>query len=158
MFSGTFPRGMGFKIKKLSTAIFFDFDDSVLKLPNSIVKVLYVGQGCEIWFSILKPYSDVSGMEKSFPVSLHFYNKNFDYYINVEGIAGIVSNTNEIPDKLAKQIGSLENDKLLIRVKMDHLEYFLRRKIGETNFYHTLINSMTRLLYNERGIYSFNKY
>jgi len=109
------------QIQNLSTAIFSDFSSSILKFPTSIIHVLEVSKDGKLLFELPRPYTDISGMEASFPVALHFYNKKYNYYVNVDGLAHIISINNEAP--------------LIVLVKMSHIKSFVRKRAKRVSSY-----------------------
>ncbi len=154
MFSDLYFDKMGDRIEKLGTAIFSNSSESVLKFPTSIIHVLCVDDNQKIWFAVPKPYADISGMEMTFPVTLHFFNKNYNYYINVDGIASIISKLDDMPRELVKYTEEVDKNPLLIRVRVNYLEYSVRKIKAQMNFYDKIINSMRWVSYNESVHYS----
>jgi len=77
-------------IKKLQTAIFYNFSDSILRFPACIIHEISSDKNGQLLFLLQKPYRDISDFDNSFAGQLHFYNKHFDYYIIVYGNASIV--------------------------------------------------------------------
>ena len=154
LFSNFFADKMGGRIRKLGTAIFTDLSESVLKFPTSIIRVLSVDDHQGIWFEVPRPYVDISGMELAFPVTLHFYNKHCNYYVNVDGIAHIQPNLNGMTGGLVENVQGTNTKKLLIQVKMNYLEYSVRRIKNQINFYDRIIGSVISGLHNESSYYS----
>jgi len=112
------------KMESLKTAVFFDLSESIVKFPTSVVQILSANENLEIWLALPRPYPDISGLERIFPVELHFYNKALNYYINTEGMAELISNAGDIPERMAKKVICLINTELLIRVRVSRFEYF----------------------------------
>ena len=77
-------------IKKLQTAIFYNFSESILKFPACIIHVDNIDKDGHLLFGLQKPYRDISDFDTCFAGQLHFYNKYFDYYIVVYGNATII--------------------------------------------------------------------
>lgn len=103
------------KITHLKTAIFLDFSESIVKFPTSVIEITSINEARELFLPIHRPYPDLSGMEKVFPVALHFYNKQCDYYVNVEGDGRLISEY-------------VTGKELLICVKINRMEYFEKGK------------------------------
>jgi hypothetical protein len=136
------PGKMSRRLEKLRTAIFSDLGNSLLKFPVSIVRISRADDNGELWFNLPKPYRDTSDMERIFPASLHFYNKEYDYYIHVEGFASIVPEGHERFGGLDEQRISPEEIKLMIRVKIKNMEYFHRRIRSEKTLYNKISHSI----------------
>lgn len=115
------------KIEQLQTAIFLDFSESIVKLPTSIIEITSINQARELFFPISRPYPDLSGMEKAFPVALHFYNKQCNYYVNLDGVGRLV--TEYITGK-----------ELLICVKINRMEYFEKGKNKSGNLFDPIVD------------------
>lgn len=96
----------------LNTALFYNFSNALLKFPVSLIQLSRFDQQGNMWFELKKPYKEISGMDKSFPGRLHFYKKNFTYYITIDGVATIT--TEENPDTVT------------IKFKISSAEYFYR--------------------------------
>lgn len=137
------------KIQKLKTAVFSDFSESIVKFPTSIVQVINATEDGEIWFSLPRPYPDISGLEKTFPVELHFYNKKLNYYINIQGVAELVSNTNVMPDNIIRRFIYLAHGQLLLCVKMGRMEYFEKRKNRNLHLFDPIADLLRWLIYNK---------
>jgi len=121
-------------IKDLGTAIFFDFNPSILKFPTSVITVSNVDRSGNIWFTVKKPYKDISGFRKEFFAQLQFYNKNYDYYIIVQGKATIIINEKERPtDRTVGKPVTAYNE-TLIRLRIFNAEYFCSRKNERPGF------------------------
>ncbi|MDR3714240.1 MAG: hypothetical protein P4L51_15590 [Puia sp.] len=116
------------RIENLGTAIFWDFGRSEVKFPTSVVRIRSVNEGGEIWLTLPKPYPDSSGLDRSFPVGLHFYNKKYDYYVQVDGVGELITDIQKMPAPIEAYFSSLAEDELLIRVKMSRMESFEKRK------------------------------
>lgn len=128
MFQGTNCEKIATKLANLKTAVFLDFSESIVKFPTSIVPIISANKDKEIWLSLPRPYPDISGMEKAFPVALHFYDKKIDYYMNVDGVAKLVSNGDVMPDNMTRRLMYLDDNELLICVKMTRVEYYEKRR------------------------------
>jgi hypothetical protein len=115
------------KIRNLSSAIFFNQSDAVLKLPTSIVRIIRVDDYGYIWFFIQKPQQRLNEFEKEFPVKLDFFRKGLDYSLQVIGTGYIVSDPEEllIATTSADELKQFDPEKLiLIKVKMTRADYY----------------------------------
>ena len=84
------------KIRNLTSAIFFNQSDAVLKLPSSIVRIIHVDDYGYIWFFMQKPQQQLTEFEKEFPVKLDFFRKGLDYSLQVIGNGYIVNDPEEL--------------------------------------------------------------
>lgn len=89
MLTHQYLRFLSPKIRNLRTAIFFDDSQAILKIPTSIITVSDVDKSGNIWFSVKKPYQDMSGLDNRFFSQLQFYNKMCNYFITIHGHATI---------------------------------------------------------------------
>jgi hypothetical protein len=111
-------------------------------------KVMLAEDG-EIWFSLPRPYPDISGSEKTFLVELHFYNKKIYYYINIQGVAELVSNTNVMPDNIIRRFIYLAHGQLLLCVKIGRMEYFEKRKNKNLHLFDPIADLLRWLIYKK---------
>jgi|GEM_PF-5353491 hypothetical protein len=127
MFSDIYFDKIVSKISHLKTALFLDFSESIVKFPTSIIQIISANEARELFFSIPRPYPDLSGMEKVFPIALHFYNKECNYYVNVDGFGRVMS--------------EYEIDKeLLVCVKINRMEYFEKGKNKSGNLFDPIVD------------------
>jgi hypothetical protein len=115
------------KIKNLSSAIFFNQSDAVLKLPTSIVRINHVDEYGYLWFFIQKPNQQLTEFEKEFPVKLDFFRKGLDYTLQVTGNGYLVSDPEEllIATTTNDEIRQFDPEKLiLVKVKMTRADYY----------------------------------
>ena len=87
---------MGDKMEKLGTALFANYSSALMRFPTSLVRVTDRDDSGGIWFSLKKKYEDMSGFERAFPGELYFYNRQFNYRMEVEGWASIVRVEEEV--------------------------------------------------------------
>jgi hypothetical protein len=78
------------RIRKLHTGVFYAFDTSVLKFPNTIITVIDADESGKVWFLLRSPYEDIGGLDRSFYAELTFFNKHYNYFITVTGVVEIV--------------------------------------------------------------------
>jgi hypothetical protein len=151
MFPGVFFEKMTSQIENLKTAVFSDFSESIVKFPNSIIRIISANEDGKIWFLLPKPYLDISGIEKKFPATLRFYNKKYNYYVNVEGVAELISNVEAFPDKAVSNFALLANKDLLIRVRISRMEYFEKGKSRKANLFDPLVDLFRWVMYRKGG-------
>jgi len=142
-------------IRKTGTAIFLDDNQAILKFPNSIVHVLSADRRGNVWFSLPKPYTDVSGMAKTFPVSMQFYNKYCDCYLKAEGVASVLADVNEMPDEHTRYIFQSDKERMMLCVSIRQMEYFARRKKGKVHHGRVLSDSISSLYLRLRKSISY---
>jgi len=113
------------RIEELQTAVFHSQSNTVLNLNTAVISTLKVDIDGYIWFFVNKPSQAISEFEKQFPVALNFYKKGAMFFLNVFGMAKIITDPEEleftgIDDK--SKIGNI--GKILIRVKIVNANYF----------------------------------
>lgn len=122
MLSHRYLRFISRKMKKLRTAIFFDYSPAILKIPTSIITVSGVDELGNIWFTVKKPYQDMSGVEDRFFSQLQLYNKSCSYFIIIHGHAIIVTDKNALADGDFDKSISNENE-ILVRIAISEAEF-----------------------------------
>jgi general stress protein 26 len=140
MLTHKYSRFISRKIKNLRTAIFFDDSPAILKIPTSIITVSDIDKTGNIWFSVRKPYQDISGLESRFFSKLQFYNKMCNYFIIIHGHAIIVTDKNALPDRdFSKSIA--DENEILLKIAISDAEFHCARtKKGPGLF--SLINKL----------------
>jgi len=103
------------KVSGLRNAIMYSMSNELIRLPNSIVTALKVDEMGQLWFVCEKPMGWTDDAAKSFPVSLHFYRKGVQYFMNLSGKAEIVNNAYKGPEMATKP--------LLIKMDILNIEY-----------------------------------
>src|SRR2546423_14820160 len=73
------------KMQLVETALFTNSSHSVIKIPASIIRLEKTDTNGNVWFRGPRAYVDMSGCELGFHSQLQFYNKNYPYYLSVEG-------------------------------------------------------------------------
>ena len=84
------------KLMELKQALFFTLNESILKLPVSIIDVLHVDEVNQVWFMVHRPSQNVSEFDREFLAKLEFYRKGKDFYMHVTGKACLVTDPEEI--------------------------------------------------------------
>ena len=115
------------KIEDLHTAVLHNCSNGVLNIPSAIVNTLHVDNtGC-IWFTIFRPKQYVSEFDRRFPVVLNYYQKGRPFYLNIQGMARMVIDPEEI-NSLPAEVGTqMSDDKILICVKITSATYHERK-------------------------------
>jgi hypothetical protein len=119
------------RIMELQQALFFNYSEAVLKLPITIVNALAVDELQQVWFAVNRPQQQLCEFDRNFPARLEFYKKGKDFHMHVEGKAHLVIDPEELTEAMILNpnlIGETGSNKLLVRMKIEKLEYFLHAK------------------------------
>jgi hypothetical protein len=118
--------GIGERIEKLDTAI-FSGPDSAWRYPSCIIRHVKMDRsGKSLWFK-MKNIALLDETGKNIPTFLFCYNKQFDFYITVEGtavIAGVVGDL-KAPDGWQDPLFSAQST-YLIRMDIQRATSFYR--------------------------------
>jgi hypothetical protein len=87
---------MASKMKALDTAIFSNYSPAVVKFPSCLVSALEFDAQGDVLFSIPRAFEDMTGFDLTFPGHLHFFNSDFDYYVEADGRATITITEGEV--------------------------------------------------------------
>jgi general stress protein 26 len=116
------------RIEELQTAVFHSQSNNVLNLNPTIIRTLKVDINGYIWFFVNKPLQAVSEFEKQFPVALNFYKKGAMFYLNVFGMARMITDPEELEcTKIDAELKFRDTGKILIRVKIAHVNYYEKK-------------------------------
>ncbi len=139
------------KIKQLRTATFINFSTALLKFPVSIVEVSATDNEGNLWFKIRKQYSYITDFDQTFPAQLHFYNKEFNYYIAAHGKATIANDNEEIKSQISLKTEDQEQY-AIIRFKILSAEYFLFKKNSRNHVKGFINNMLNKILLIEESV------
>src|SRR5215831_5278256 len=131
------------KIRNLTSAIFFNQSDAVLKLPSSIVRIIHVDDYGYIWFFMQKPAQQLTEFEKEFPVKLDFFRKGLDYSLQVIGNGYIVSDPEEllIVTSNIDQVKKFDPGKMILtKVKMTRADFYDNISGSKSSWLHNAIS------------------
>lgn len=121
------------KIQDLQTAVLHNDSNSVLNVPSNVVKTLHVDEtGC-IWFAIFRPMQSIAEFESRFPVALHYYQKGRSFYLNIQGMARLVIDPEEINSLPSAVSSAIDQGKVLICVKITTANYHQLRALPAKN-------------------------
>ena len=137
MFFGNYLNFIDDRIEKLKTAIFYNSSQSLLKFPTCIIKITGFDESGNIWFTVKKPYDDITDFDSDFQAELQFYNKSYSFYITVYGKATI------IPEK------NVSADEALIRFRIFKAKYYYSKRKVRTRF--NITGFISSLFTYERG-------
>lgn len=129
------------KIEELETAVLHSHCNSVLNIRSAIVKTRQVDENGNIWFTIARPLQEINQFEKQFPVALNYYKKESNFFMNVFGLARIVSDPEElICADLNNQISS-GSDEVLVCVKILNANYYEKEPDKNLSWWTRMKNS-----------------
>ena len=131
-------------ITELQTALFRDFSPSVIKFPNSIIRIGDISDQGNIIFSVSRPFKNLSGVEPRFAAELRFYNKLYAYMITLTGTASIVDQ-NELSDVETAPPGI--NDPVYICLHATAVTYCVFPK-KKTSVWSANLSELIKLLYD----------
>lgn len=140
------------KIEELETAVLHSHCNSVLNIKSTIVKTLQVDANGNIWFTIGRPQQEITQFEKQFPVALNYYKKGSPFFLNVFGVARIVTDPEELT--CAHLFNHIENgidsDQVLLCVKMMNANYYEKEDAKNVSWLTKCKNALL-------GIFSFDE-
>lgn len=117
------------KINEIGSALFFSQNNSVLRLPATVVTALEVDAVGQVWFFLHRPTQSLQEFDREFPARLDFYRKGKHYFLQVAGRASIVTDPEEINQ--LEELGLPEEARLkareeliLVRFKILKADYF----------------------------------
>jgi general stress protein 26 len=135
------------KIGELETAVFHSHSNSVLNLNATVINTLKIDDNGYIWFFVNKPVQTINEFEKQFPVALNYYKKGATFFLNVFGVARIVNDPEELAisdfDDEIKQKAS--SDKLLLCVKIAHVNYYEKENSVQLGWFGKIKKSLSEL-------------
>jgi len=140
------------KVKDLQNALFFSLNDTLLKIPTCVIRVLGTDQLGRVWFFIPKPKQSIYAFEKVFPAKLDFFKKDREYYLKLYGTAYIISDPEEIChiECLDETIKSqaLKSEILLITVHINQAEYVEKSPLHVSSNSKTMIKKVKNKIYH----------
>lgn len=133
------------KINDIKIALFYCQTKSVLKIPTSVVNTYKVDDDGTILFFMPRPKQLISQFEKEFPVSLNYFKKGLNYYMNIYGIARIVNDPEELHEyelTFDEVERALKTD-ILVNVKILKADYFDNDSAGKN-----IVNKVKSFIYS----------
>jgi hypothetical protein len=134
------------RIKALGTAIFVNYSRNILRFPTCVINVSGVDKEGDIWFLITKPYDHICDFDKKFPAELQFYNKHYNYYITVTGVATITSSEWNERTYLSPLISECGDRQTAVSFRIVTRKYHYSKKISKTRFTERISNFITNFL------------
>jgi hypothetical protein len=123
------------RISDIGSALFFSDNNSVLKLPATIVTALEVDELGQVWFFLNRPTQSLREFDHEFPARLDFYRKGKQFFLQAEGRAFMVTDPEEI-----NQLAGLPEE---IRRKAMHEQVLVGFRIVKADYYSTLSDKRT---------------
>ncbi len=144
------------RISDIGSALFFSENNSVLKLPATVVTALEVDELGQIWFFLNRPTQSLQEFDRDFPARLDFYRKGKQYFLQVEGRAFIVSDPEQI-----NQLAELPEDirrkamyeQVLVGFKIVKADYYSSVSDKKTFRWKTVFSKISRAFYSPRPEY-----
>jgi hypothetical protein len=112
------------KIEELGTAVLHSHSNSVLNIKSTVVNTRQVDENGNIWFTIRKPQQEINQFEKQFPVALNYYKKGTAFFLNIFGVARIVSDPEELVCARLNNEIDVEENEVLMCVKILNANYY----------------------------------
>lgn len=139
------------KIEELETAVLHSHCNSVLNIKSTVVRTRQVDDTGNIWFTIGRPQQEITQFEKQFPVGLNYYKKGSPFFLNVFGVARIVSDPEELTcaDLNNNIRNEIDSDQVLLCVKILNANYYEKEEAKNTNW-------LTKCKNAVMGIFSFD--
>jgi general stress protein 26 len=136
------------RITELGTAVFHCHGNGLLNLRPTVIKTLKVDENGYIWFLMSRPFQDITEFEKQFPVALNYYKKGAPFFLNVFGVARIVTDPEELAH--ADLDSAVKNDTgdnmILVNVKIEHVNYYKTQEFTNMNWLTKIRKSLKDVL------------
>ena len=149
------------KVMELRTALFFSMSDAVLKLPTSIITALKVDDLGQVWFFVNRPKQNIQEFDREFPCRAEFFKKGLDSQIKISGKATIMNDPEElnglvdISDDIKKKA---MNELVLVKVKIQNVEYFEPRKENEYSWLQGIGNRLYNMFFEPQPQHGYAFY
>ncbi len=144
------------KIHELRSALFFSMNNSVLKMPTSIISALRVDEVGQVWFFVNRPQQHLQEFDREFPAKLDFLKKGIDYRLTITGKACIVNDPEELNGlvSISDDIKEKATDQLvLMKVKIQNVEYFENKPQGNYNWIQGFGAKVYKMFFNTQQHY-----
>lgn len=86
---------LGELMNNFQYSLFSNFSDQEFKLPNGIARLIHADDEGNCWLLFHTNIQDAGLFEKSFPAQIRLYEKGKDYYIEGNGLATILTESEE---------------------------------------------------------------
>jgi hypothetical protein len=145
------------RIHDIGSALFFSQNNSVLKLPATVVTALEVDEVGQVWFFVNRPTQSLQEFDREFPARLDFYRKGKHYFLQVAGRASIVNDPEEInqvegllPEDIRRKA---INQLVLVRLKILKADYFSSVSDKRSFWWQTVISKISHAFSQARPGY-----
>ncbi len=135
------------KIEELGTAVLHSHSNSVLNIKSTIVKTRQVDDNGNVWFTICKPVQEITQFDKQFPVALNYYRKGSPFFLNIFGVARIVTDPEELTCAALNNQLAVADDQILVCVKMLNANYYEKEEAKNLSWFARCKNAL-------KGIFS----
>jgi general stress protein 26 len=137
------------RIKQLQSAVLHTYSNDVLNLPDITVHAIDVDElGC-VWFTILKDTAPEQLLTSDFYVSLNFFKKELPFFLNISGVAQIVTDQKAIKQLPEFVKSNVTEERLLVSVKIMDAEYFEHEKTDEHTWFQKCKSMFSSVFVNE---------
>ena len=114
------------KILDTEVAIFHCLTNSILRVPNAVIRTIKADNDGNVYFFVARPPQLLSQFDQAFPVSLKYFKKGKTYTVQVLGTANMITNAADINEDLrlsAEEISNALCTQLLLKVKINKVEF-----------------------------------
>lgn len=123
------------KIQEFGHALFFNLSDCVLKFPSALVANPTLDAYGYLWFWVPKPKQEIGAFENGFPVRLDFYRKGANGFMQVTGMAWIVTDPEELLVVSQLPALSVDSDRVLVKVKLQYADYHEQDSVRQQSWW-----------------------
>jgi len=144
------------KISAIGSALFFSQNNSVLRLPSTVVTALDVDEVGQVWFFLHRPTQSLQEFDREFPARLDFFRKGKHYFLRVSGRASIVTDPEEINglEELSEDIRRMAREQLvLVRFKILKADYFSSVSTRKTFSWKQLLGRIGKVIFPPKPEY-----
>ncbi|MBA2499596.1 MAG: hypothetical protein H0V30_07710 [Chitinophagaceae bacterium] len=149
------------KVMELRSALFFSMSDAVLKLPTTIITAIKVDEIGQVWFFVNKPKQNIQEFDREFPYRAEFFKKGVEGQLKISGRATIMNDPEElnglvdISDEIKRKA---INDLVLVKVKIQQVEYFEPRRVNEYNWLQGIGNKLYHMFFEPQPQHGYAFY
>lgn len=149
------------KIEEIGVALFQCHVNSILKIPTNVINTLRVDEEGNIFIFMNRPQQQLSQFEREFPVSLNYFKKGKNYFVNVFGKARIIYDPEELYSfKLsAEEMNMALHSEMLIKVKIYKADYYEKDTVKRDSVLlkiKSFVYSLLALVDQEERSYDFS--
>jgi hypothetical protein len=145
------------KITAVETALLINQSDSVLRLPNRVVRASHIDDFGQLWILVPRPMQHLSEFETTFPVKLQFARKGAPCSIQIEGRAHMITDRESLSELgyLPKEIKEKAvAEQLLLKLNVRKVHFKLAKPRQTPSLLQSWSTSYHRLLETQRMIFN----